>query len=337
MATTTTTTRNDDLAQKVGISAIRRAATPVLSAVGSGLGPIGAFGMGIAADVARPMLNKGIKNGAIKPLGASLGAFAGYATTKGQPTWVRLLAAFTGGSIGNFVEKKIRSFKTPSLTTTTTTTTNDDEILQQIKTNSDTQSDNLSVQDILNSNYNSFDMSEDLFGLIFGYRPADPFHVATYGSAGSGKSTLAVKYADYFAKNFGKVKFLSSEMGTGDGLKKLLKRAGVTSTKIKIDARPKMKSIDDHIKDLKDGKYKLLVVDSVNHLRWDSEDLERIKKEIPKLSTFVILQSVKEGTFKGSNELAHNADILLKVDDLNVYTEKTRFEKKSLASVPINY
>jgi len=329
--TATTTTNNDDLSQKIGLSLVKRGAAPVM-ALGAGLGPVGVFGLGVAADVARPILSEGIKRGSIRPLGSAVGGLGGYFFTKGQPLWVRLLAAFGGASFGNIVEKTLRNMPIQSSYTTTPTTAT-----TRTRTRSRPISEgNLSVEDIMSSNYNSFDMSADYFGLIFGYKPADPFHTASYGKAGSGKTTLAVKFADYFAKKFGKVKILSSEMGTGDGLKSLLTRAKVTSKKISIDARPKMKSVAQHIEELKSGNYKLLVIDSINHLRWDADDLELIKREVPELSTYIILQSVKEGNFKGSNEYAHNADIVLKIDDMDVFTEKTRFNKKKLASVPVN-
>jgi predicted ATP-dependent serine protease len=151
---------------------------------------------------------------------------------------------------------------------------------------------------------------------------------------GGGKTTMSLKFAEFFGNNFGKVKYLSSEMGISDGLKSMVKRVGMTSDKVFFDKSKK--PLNMLINELNTKGFKMLIIDSANYIGYSPEDIESIKNEVKGLSTFIILQSTKDGKFRGANDYAHNADVILKVADLEVFTEKTRFAAKNVAGMPIN-
>ena len=331
--------------QEIGNSLLNRGLKPVVNglAAASGLGIAGVIGSGIIADVATPKLKQGITDGTIKPIGTFGGAATGYYFSRNQHWAVKLLSVVLCGYLGNKTNHVIsaRNNSKPMaayggggggengngrLT---------DLMMEKMKQHKPFGGEKTAA-DILNTKYKSYNMKDDYFGLVFGYKPADPFHAIAYGKAGSGKSTISMQYANYFANNFGKVKFLSSEMKEGDGLKSLLIRTNTSGNNIVFDTAPSNITLEQHIERLKAADVRLLIIDSANHLKWSPEDLEEIKKAIPRLSTFVILQSVKQGDFRGHNDYVHNADVVLKIQAFEVYTEKSRFDKEPVASVAIN-
>ena len=55
--------------------------------------------------------------------------------------------------------------------------------------------------------------------------------------------------------------------------------------------------------------------------------IEKMRKATPGASYMVILQSVKDGDFKGDNQWAHNCDIMVNINDGKAQVKKTRFMK----------
>lgn len=216
--------------------------------------------------------------------------------------------------------------------TTTPTTTETTTTMQNVTIN---QSNNMGVNidDLMKMEFKYYDMSGDFWGLAFGERVQDPFNVIAYGSPGGGKTTMSLMFADYFGRKFGKVKYLSAEMGLSNSLKDMVKRLGMTSKKVFFDKSKK--PLNELINELKKGHFKMLIIDSANFVGYSAEDIEMIKNSVQGLSTFIILQSTKDGKFRGANDYAHNADVILKVVDLEVFTEKTRFAAKNVAGMPI--
>jgi len=345
--TPTTETTTDQVSKSIGQSLASRAIKPALGvlAASSGLGIIGTVGAGVASDVVSPLVKKGITNGKIKPIGAAVGGLLGYYLSKdsqtcktspgGSKTNCKPNYVLRGGAIlatallGNWIDGKIRNFSAPLTTTETTTPTT----TNNVKTKTDPM-EGINIDQLMKMVFTTYNMKGNFWGLVLGESVSDPFATIIYGSPGGGKTTMALKFADYFGRNHGKVKFISSEMGISDGLKSIVKRTKMTSKKVYFDATKK--PVDDLIKELKENNFKMLIIDSANFIGYTPEDIEKIKDSVKGLSTFIILQSTKDGNFRGANDYAHNADIVLKVHDLEVYTEKTRFAAKNLAGMPIN-
>lgn len=177
--------------------------------------------------------------------------------------------------------------------------------------------------ELLAMSFPTYDMKDSFFGYLFGANPSNPLHVTMYGGAGSGKSTFALNFGKYFSTNFGKVLFLSSEMAAGETLKKALKRT--KSKDILIDIDPQQLTPGEHIKQLKENNIKLVIIDSANHIGWTANTLEVIKKAIPDLSTLTILQSTKDGVYKGDSAYSFNSDVNLKLDNRKAILEKSRY------------
>lgn len=168
---------------------------------------------------------------------------------------------------------------------------------------------------------------KDKYKYLFG-DPGPGFYMLVTGMPGNGKSTFAIKLGQYFQENHGKVLFLAGEQsGMNKPLQNLLKMNGVT---FDIDTKPSKKA-SEIIKVAKG--YSMLIIDSVNHLNLAPYDIREIKKSLPKLSIVGIMQSTKEGNFKGSQEYLHDCDIRINCVDMIANQTKSRFAPKS--EIPI--
>lgn len=185
----------------------------------------------------------------------------------------------------------------------------------------------VTAQQVSEMEFKTYDMSNSYWGYLWGGRPADPFYMIAYGLPSQGKSTLSIGFADYFNKNHGKVLFLASEQGIAQSLKGIINRT--KSSELHIDGDPSSKTIEQHINDINNFNYKLVIIDSATHMRYGHEVLERMRKATPGTSYLVVLQSVKDGDFKGDNQWAHNCDIMININDGKAQVKKTRFMKLS--------
>lgn len=158
--------------------------------------------------------------------------------------------------------------------------------------------------------------------------PGHGFYMLVTGMPGNGKSTFAIKLGQYFQENHGKVLFLAGEQsGMNKPLQELLKINGVT---FDIDTKPSKNAKE--IAKIAKG-YSMLIIDSVNHLNLAPYDIRDIKKALPSLSIVGIMQSTKEGNFKGSQEYLHDCDIRINCIEMVALQTKSRFAAKS--EIPI--
>jgi hypothetical protein len=139
-------------------------------------------------------------------------------------------------------------------------------------------------------------------------QPADPFHCMVFGRPKQGKSIFSFQFARFLSE-FGKVLYIASEEGFGGTLKKkiddydLADNSNVTFS----DAR----GIEQMRKVIPGNKF--VFIDSVNYARLEVEDVENLKKEFRDTSFITIQQATKGGQFRGSQEYAHNCDIIIEV------------------------
>jgi predicted ATP-dependent serine protease len=75
---------------------------------------------------------------------------------------------------------------------------------------------------------------------------------------------------------------------------------------------------------LQSDHYDLLVIDSVNDMGLTTEQFENLCAN--ETATIFIQQSTKTGDYKGSTKLAHDTDIVLRIENQEVEVEKTRFK-----------
>ena len=73
----------------------------------------------------------------------------------------------------------------------------------------------------------------------------------------------------------------------------------------------------------------MLVVDSVNNLRLTPDDIAKIKEAHPLINIVAIMQSTKDGKFKGSQEFLHDCDIRIDCQRPHAKQTKSRYAPTS--------
>lgn len=151
--------------------------------------------------------------------------------------------------------------------------------------------------------------------------PSPNFYALIHGLPGNGKSTLAVQFAEYMQQNHGNVIYLASEQfGVNKSFQKLLR---MNDANFDVHIKANKLNPKEALKIIKN--YSMVVIDSVNHIKWSQDDLEYLRANAKNTAFLAIMQSKKDGDFKGDQEFAHNCDIILKVDKMVAYQYKSRF------------
>lgn len=162
------------------------------------------------------------------------------------------------------------------------------------------------------------------YSYLFG-NPSENFYSLITGAPGNGKSTFCVQFSEYFQKEHGNVLYLASEQsGENKPLQGLLRKYKAT---FDIEMQPNKLNEKKLIGIIKD--YNLVVIDSANNMDLHSDQLNNLRENAPNTAFLVVLQTTKEGTFKGDQTLKHDCDIFLKAKDMICYQTKSRFAPPS--------
>lgn len=156
--------------------------------------------------------------------------------------------------------------------------------------------------------------------------PSANFMMLLHGLPGNGKSTFCIQLADYFKRKHGDVLYIASEQkGLNRSFQDLLNKYVTTDFDISNNAKDhNFKSINKAA-----NQYSLVILDSVNHLGITAIEFEKIRENAPKTAFIAIMQSVKDGNFKGSQEWAHNCDIIVEMKNMVANQTKSRFAPPS--------
>jgi predicted ATP-dependent serine protease len=179
--------------------------------------------------------------------------------------------------------------------------------------------DVMSLSQFQNMMFETLDFSGSEYKDLIG-NPQPNFLICIYGVAGNGKSTRALKFAEYLSNNHGRVLYNSSEEGF---------RASMQS-KVK-DFKANYFHISNHRKfdDLKNlidkNPARFIFIDSVNDMDITPEQLAQLRKKFPARGFVIVMQATKAGTYKGDSAFAHDADVIMKLENRQPIIEKTRF------------
>jgi predicted nucleic acid-binding Zn ribbon protein len=158
---------------------------------------------------------------------------------------------------------------------------------------------------------------KDFFGL-----PAVVFHLAVHGKPGEGKSTFCMQFADYLAKNFGRVIYISGEEGFSKTLQDKVVNLKINNQHLffaDINSFEQIKTV------IPDNKFHFIFIDSLDTLRIDALRLRELREQYSQSGFITISQSTKDGKMRGSQEIIHDADITVKVEDGTATTTKNRY------------
>lgn len=164
--------------------------------------------------------------------------------------------------------------------------------------------------------------------LAFVGRPSVKFHAMIYGRPKQGKSILSVKWAKYLSENFGRVLYVASEEGFSKTLQKKVAEFAMDNNNLDFANFRDFEQIKAAVNA---GNYKFVFIDSVNFIKITPEDVEDIKAENPTTAFITIQQATKSGQFRGSQEFAHNCDVVIRVENGIAYQQGRFAEHTEMA------
>jgi len=135
--------------------------------------------------------------------------------------------------------------------------------------------------------------------------PCIGFSAMVFGLPKSGKSTLCIDFAKYLAQNHGKVLYCAIEEKFGYTLKEKMDRLGANHPNLFIS-----EIIPKNLSD-----YDFVFIDSISRAGFDMDYLRKLRKNNPKTSFIFIYHTTKDGKFRGTNENAHEVDVIIEVAD----------------------
>ncbi len=166
----------------------------------------------------------------------------------------------------------------------------------------------------------------DRWQYFFGY-PSVDFHCIIHGMPGEGKSTFAIQFAKYLAENIGRVVYISGEEGFTKTLRdKFMNNNGISGYLDIADLR----TGEDILATIPPDEYNFIFIDSLDNMRIDAEKMNKIRDQYKNSALITISQSTKDGKIRGSNELVHDCDISVKVENGIAKTTKNRFKEKGM-------
>lgn len=166
------------------------------------------------------------------------------------------------------------------------------------------------------------------FGYLLG-KPAPGFLALIYGKSGHGKTTFSLRLSDYL-ENFGRVNYVNREQGgQSRAFQDLLNEYNINVTQIDSELLEGVEDMSKH------GKgFDFIILDSVSYMKLTPDAIQAFRKENQNTSIIGIMQCTKDGKMKGSEEFAHNADILIGIEEFKATAVKNRFAKTTGAEIP---
>lgn len=166
----------------------------------------------------------------------------------------------------------------------------------------------MNSQELMNYSYDCYPFQGKWHDLIGD--PGKRFHMMVFGRPKQGKSIFCVQFANYFSQNFGPVLYVAAEEGFSVTLQKKIREFGMANNNMDFANYRNYEQIRSA---LQAKPYKLVFIDSVNFIKITPEQIEELKAENPQTAFVTVQQATKGGQFRGSQEYAHNCDIIIEV------------------------
>lgn len=152
----------------------------------------------------------------------------------------------------------------------------------------------------------------------YGLRVARNSLVFVHGAAGSGKSTMALRICDEMTPSL----YVATEMGLGPALADLLQRMELRSDDVRL-VEPR--SVGELYDEARSDDYQVVAIDSVSPTSLLPEDCLNMARGLDVI-VLAIAQQTKAGSHRGSEEWAHDADVVVRVEDMAWEATKSRYQ-----------
>lgn len=166
----------------------------------------------------------------------------------------------------------------------------------------------MNSQELMNYRYDCYTFTGKWHDLIGD--PGKRFHMMVFGRPKQGKSIFCVQFANYFSQNFGPVLYVAAEEGFSVTLQKKIREFGMANNNMDF---ANYRNYEQIRAALQAKPYRLVFIDSVNFIKITPEQIEELKAENPQTAFVTVQQATKGGQFRGSQEYAHNCDIIIEV------------------------
>ena len=180
----------------------------------------------------------------------------------------------------------------------------------------------LSASELETMDYDKYIFGEDRFGNFIG-NPAVGFHAIVFALPKAGKSIWSMQFADYLANHFGNVLYIASEEGFKGTIKDKITEWTTNRTHLKFANFKGYEEIKDNI-----SGYEFVFIDSLDFANITVDEMEELKELNPTTSFITVKQVTKDGKFRGSQEYAHNCDIIVEIIEGIAY-QKGRYNPQS--------
>lgn len=144
--------------------------------------------------------------------------------------------------------------------------------------------------------------------------------VLLYGPPGAGKSTLGLRMLDSIA---GPVVAVMAEEALGPAVGERLARLAIRRDDFVIVGRS---SIDDLARTVREHRARALLIDSFSATSLLPNDARHLLQRLGLHALLGVLQVNKQGDMAGRQEWAHEADVVLRVEEGRWHVDKTRFQ-----------
>lgn len=176
----------------------------------------------------------------------------------------------------------------------------------------ETNNYSMTAADLLNQRFEVYRF-KGRFGRFFG-KPSKTFRMMVYGKPGQGKSTLSLLFAKYLSEEMGlRVLYVAGEEKYGYTLQDKFRRLNIQSHTLEVAETLDVSRLSD---------FDVVFLDSVNYLQIEPDELNNFPKNVAFVYVF---QATKNGDYKGSQQYAHDVDVLVEVDQMRAKTHKNRF------------
>jgi predicted ATP-dependent serine protease len=150
--------------------------------------------------------------------------------------------------------------------------------------------------------------------------------VVVVGRPGCGKSTMTARALDSIR---GPVLLVSIEEPGGPSLAIRLARLGAKREDLHIASRA---TVDQLAAIIREKKVVALAIDSVQRSTFEPRELRHILLTLPSLGVLLAVSQVtKSGDIRGTEELRHEADVVLELEEMTWTVTKSRYQEPGVS------
>lgn len=146
----------------------------------------------------------------------------------------------------------------------------------------------------------------------------EKFYKIVSGLPEQGKTSYCVKFASYYAANHGKVLYMPSEQsGKNIDFQKVITLMNGSGFDIDINVNAyDFQKLLERVQG-----YDLVILDSINNMKLNTTQVQEINKRV---AVMAVMQSTKDGGFKGGQDFYHDCDKFVIIDKLTASVSKSR-------------